>query len=131
MRFGWTILYVKDVTRAVDFYERAFGFPRKFLHPGGAYAELDTGATTLAFVSQDQARESLKSDFQATDPQAKPLGFEVAFVTSDVKASYELAVAAGAAAVLPPTAKPWGQIVSYVRDLDGVLVEIASPVEGA
>lgn len=130
MKLAWTILYVKDVGRAVDFYERAFGLSRKFVHPSGAYAELDTGATALAFVSQEQARESLKGDFVASDPKARPLGFEVAFVTSDVKAAYELAVAAGATPVLPPTAKPWGQIVSYVRDLDGVLVEVASPVEG-
>jgi lactoylglutathione lyase len=130
LRFAWTILYVKDVPRAVEFYERAFGLSRKFVHPSGAYAELDTGGTALAFVSQEQARESLKGEFVASDRASKPLGFEVAFVTSDVKAAYELAVAAGAQAVLPPTAKPWGQIVSYVRDLDGVLVELASPVEG-
>jgi hypothetical protein len=29
---------------------------------------------------------------------------------------------------VPPTVKPWGQTVSYVRDLDGFLVEICSPM---
>ncbi len=37
-------------------------------------------------------------------------------------------VAAGAVAVAPPAHKPWGQTVSYVRDLNGVLVEIATEV---
>jgi lactoylglutathione lyase len=130
MKLGWTILYVKDVTRAVDFYERAFGLTRRFIAPGDAYGELDTGATTLAFASHEQAQKSLGSAFQASDPAAKPLGFEVAFVTSDVKAAYELAVAAGAVSVAAPSAKPWGQVVAYVRDPDGVLVELASPMGG-
>lgn len=130
MRLGWTILYVSDVARAVEFYERAFGLSRRFVHPGGGYAELETGATALAFVSLAQARESLGGDFVASDPARPPLGVEVAFVTSDVQAAYELAVAAGAAPVLAPTAKPWGQVVSYVRDQDGFLVELASPVQG-
>ncbi|MCO5167280.1 MAG: VOC family protein [Planctomycetes bacterium] len=131
MRLGWTILYVRDVARAVEFYERAFGLTRRFLHPGGGYAELETGATALAFVSHAQARESLGGEFVPSDPGRPPLGFEVAFVTADVQAAYELAVAAGAAPALAPTAKPWGQVVSYVRDPDGVLVELASPVQGA
>lgn len=130
MRLGWTIVYVHDVPRAVDFYERAFGLSRRFVAPGGTYAELDTGATTLAFASHAQAREHLGGEFVASDPARPPLGFEVALVTSDVQAAYELAVSAGATPVLAPTAKPWGQIVSYVRDLDGVLVELASPVQG-
>ena len=37
-----------------------------------------------------------------------------------------LALAAGATAVRPPTRKPWGQSVSYVRDPDGVLVELCT-----
>ena len=37
--------------------------------------------------------------------------------------------AAGAIVVAPPTTKPWGQTVAYVRDLEGMLVEICTPVE--
>jgi lactoylglutathione lyase len=36
-------------------------------------------------------------------------------------------VEAGAAPVSEPATKPWGQDVAYVRDPDGVLIEIASP----
>lgn len=130
MRLGWTIVYVQDVLRAVDFYERAFGLSRRFVAPGDSYAELDTGATALAFASHAQARDHLQGEFVPSDPARPPLGFEVALVTSDVQAAYELALSAGATPVLAPTTKPWGQVVSYVRDLDGVLVELASPVQG-
>jgi lactoylglutathione lyase len=45
-----------------------------------------------------------------------------------VKALYDKAVAAGAEKVEAPNDKPWGQLVSYVRDPDGNLVNICSPV---
>ena len=32
MRFGYTILYVRDVAASVDLYERAFGQRRRFVH---------------------------------------------------------------------------------------------------
>jgi uncharacterized glyoxalase superfamily protein PhnB len=47
-------------------------------------------------------------------------------VADNVKKAFAKAVKAGAVAVSQPTKKPWGQIVSYVRDCNGVLVEICS-----
>lgn len=40
IKFAYTILYVQDVTTAVAFYEKAFGFTRKFISPGNDYGEL-------------------------------------------------------------------------------------------
>ena len=57
-----------------------------------------------------------------------PAGAEIAFVTEDVQASYDKAIAAGAIAYKKPEPKPWGQLVAYVRDLNGFLVEICSPI---
>ena len=68
--------------------------------------------------------------YQKTDPNAAPLGVELAFVTDDVASAYAKAVAAGAASIAPPTEKPWGQVVAYVRAQDGFLVELCSPVGG-
>jgi len=50
------------------------------------------------------------------------------FVTDDVQVAYDRAVSHGCQPVGAPSEKPWGQTVSYVRDLDGCIVEIASPV---
>jgi len=36
----------------------------------------------------------------------------------------------GAVIVSEPKKKPWGQVVAYVRDLDGFLIEICTEVEG-
>jgi lactoylglutathione lyase len=126
MRFGYTILYVRDVPASVELYERAFGLERRLVHESGQYAEMETGATALAFAAQDLAAENLPDELRPGPPGDHP-SFEVCLVTEDVGAGFERAVEAGAPAVSEPQKKPWGQEVAYVRDPDGILIEIASP----
>ena len=126
MRFGYTILYVRDVAASLDFYERAFGQRRGLFHESGQYAELDTGDTTLAFASHELAAANLPQAFRP--PAAAETPFEVCFVTEDVPAAYRRAMDAGAPPVSEPQRKPWGQEVAYVRDPDGTLIELATPV---
>ena len=127
MRFGYTILYVRDVAASVALYERAFGLRRRFVHESGEYAELETGATALALASHELAESNLRGAFHRPEGEANATAFEVCFVTEDVAAAYERAVREGAEAVTAPQTKPWGQDVAYVRDADGNLVELASP----
>ena len=127
MKLGYTLLYVPDVPATVEFYEKAFGVERSFLHESNSYAEMKTGETRLGFVSLEVASSS-GVRFQVVSPGGDPPGIEVGFVTEAVAQHYERAVAAGATPVLAPVAKPWGQLVSYVRDNNGFLVEICSPM---
>lgn len=127
MQFGYTILYVPDVKRSLDFYEKAFGFRPKFLHESGDFGELDTGATSLAFCSHALLAQLGKTTSAA---DAKSPCFEIAFTTADVPAAVARAVAAGAPLVQAPEHMPWGQTVAYVADLDGVQVEICTPMGG-
>jgi catechol 2,3-dioxygenase-like lactoylglutathione lyase family enzyme len=131
MRFGYTILYVSDVAASVGFYERALGQRRRFEHESGEYAELDTGATTLALAAHELAAANLPGVYRPAERGAPPPAFEVCFVTDDVQAAFDRAITEGAEAVSPPQTKPWGQDVAYVRDPDGNLVEIASPAGAA
>ena len=127
MRFGYTILYVRDVGASLDFYERAFGQRRRFIHESGQYAELETGGTALAFADLELAASNLPDGFKlAASGDSAPV-FEVCFVTDDVGGAFNRAVDEGAEPVTEPHSKPWGQDVAYVRDPDGTLVEIASP----
>lgn len=128
MKFGYTILYVPQVADSLDFFERAFGFARRFLHESGDYGELETGETTLSFASLNMAAAHFPAGFVAASASDKPLGFEVAFVTPDVAKAHASALAAGATEVALPESKPWGQVVSYVRCPDGTLVELCTPV---
>jgi lactoylglutathione lyase len=125
MRFGYTILYVADVAASLDFYERALGQRRRFVHESGQYAELDTGDTALGLA----AHELAAANVPGIDRPEKGSGaaFEICFVTDDVQRAFDRAITEGAEAVTPPQTKPWGQDVAYVRDPDGNLVELASP----
>jgi lactoylglutathione lyase len=129
MKLGYVIIYVPDVPAAVVFYERAFGLTRRFVHEGQQYAEMETGLTALAFVDEAFVGTFLPA-FARNRSGGVPAGVEVALVSDDVETAYKTALAAGAAAQLAPMKKPWGQTVSYVRDLNGVLVEICSPMGG-
>lgn len=131
MRFGYTILYVADVPASLDFYERALGQRRRFLHESGQYAELETGATALALAAHELAAANLPGVYGAGERPSGPPPFEVCFVTDDVPGAFERAVQEGAEPVTPPQTKPWGQHVAYVRDPDGNLVELASPAGAA
>ncbi len=128
MRFGYTIAYVADPAASLDFFERAFGLVRRFLHESGGYGELDTGSTTLAFAQHAVARENLGRDYVAADTSAAPLGLEIGLLADDVPAAVQRAVAAGATLLRAPVHKPWGQTVAYVRTPDGTLVELCTPM---
>ena len=127
MELGYTIIYVADVPATVTFYENAFGLTRRFVHDSLLYAEMETGQTALAFAGNEAAEMNGLAVVPNT-AKTTPAAWEICFVTEDVDTDYGRAVAAGCSPVSPPTAKPWGQIVSYVRDLNGCLIEIASPV---
>ena len=126
MRFGYAIAYVQEVERSVVFYERAFGLKRRFVDESGQYAEMETGETTLAFASNELGQSNLPGGFRENDPAEPPSGVEIAFVAEDVGDAFQSALEAGATKAAEPKTKPWGQTVAYVRDPDGVLVEIGS-----
>jgi catechol 2,3-dioxygenase-like lactoylglutathione lyase family enzyme len=131
MKLGHTIVYVPNVSDSLAFFEAAFGLSRRFLHEGGDYGELEMGETTLAFAAHALGHTNLPDGFVAASASHLPLGFEVALVTSDVSAAHAAALAAGARELKAPESKPWGQIVSYVRCPDGIVVELCTPVGGA
>jgi lactoylglutathione lyase len=128
-RFAYTIVYVPNVERAIAFYRAAFGCEVQFVAPDGTYGELSTGDVTLAFATESLGEQNLPHGFLRHSPANPPFGTELAFVTDDVPATLAAAVDAGARVVAEPTVKPWGQTVGWVRDPDGVLVEIATHVE--
>ncbi len=130
MKFGYTIVYVPSVTEALTFYKEAFGFETRFLHDSGQYGELETGTTILAFASHEMGEMNLNGQYQKADPNAAPLGVELAFVTDDVATAYAKAIAAGASPIKAPIEKPWGQVVAYVRAKEGSLIELCSPIGG-
>ncbi|MDZ5456172.1 VOC family protein [Azohydromonas lata] len=129
MKLDHTMAYAPDVADSLTFFEKAFGLSRKFLHESGTYGELDTGETTLSFAAHELDDMNFPEGHVQAHSSPQPLGFEIAFVTIDVHLAHSKAVAAGARKISAPITKPWGQVMSYVRCPDGILVELCTPVE--
>jgi catechol 2,3-dioxygenase-like lactoylglutathione lyase family enzyme len=128
MKFAYTIAYVEDVARSVLFYEKAFGLKRRSQGELDDYAEMETGEVTLAFASNELGKSNLPDGFVPNSLTGPPAGIELAFVDQDPEQAVATTVASGATLVKKIEEKPWGQRVAYVRDPDGVLIEIASPM---
>lgn len=128
IKFAYTILYVQDVEKSIVFYEKAFGFNRKFISPDNSYGELITGETTLSFASVELAKTNLKDGFTESSNASKPFAMEIGFATEEVDKVYNDAIREGAIAEAAPGFKSHGQTVAYVRDLDGFLIEICTPM---
>lgn len=128
MKLGYTLIYVTDVAQTVSFYEKAFGLQVNFLHESGHYGELKTGETALAFI-KEELMNGYNFNFKPNRLADNPAGFEIAFVTDTVQEAYDHAVNNGALPLQAPEEKPWGQVVAYVKDINGVLVEICSPMQ--
>lgn len=129
IKFAYTIFYVEDVEKTISFYEKAFGFKRKFIAPGNEYGELVTGETTLSFAAVSLAKTNLSAGFIESTANGKPFGIEIGFTTEKVEQVYNDAIKAGAIAVEKAKTKPWGQVVAYVKDLEGFLIEICTPMD--
>lgn len=129
IKFGYTILYVDNVEESISFYENAFGFSRKFITPENDYGELLSGETTISFASKKLAAQNIKDGFIESSLQDKPFAIELGLITDNVAETFQKATSFGAVIVLEPKEKPWGQIVAYVRDLNGFLIEICTSME--
>jgi lactoylglutathione lyase len=127
VKFAYTILYVHDVESTLNFYIKAFGCTLRFLHDTKSYGELETGNITLAFANESLAENNI-GIFEKNNLNKSPAGFEIAFTTENMQQAYEHALHSGAHALKPPTQKPWGQLVAYILDINGIIIEICSPL---
>jgi catechol 2,3-dioxygenase-like lactoylglutathione lyase family enzyme len=87
---------------------------------------LTGGAVPLAFAATSMA-EKLPVRPRAARADDAPAAAELMFVVVDVAAALARAIEAGFTPFVEPRVMPWGQTVAYVRDPDGVLVELCTP----
>jgi len=128
VKFGYTVIWVDDVVKTVEFYEKAFGLVRRTLQDRGQFiwAEIETGNTTLAFSSTTEAQKLFPGGFHHNDATQPPTLFQISFITPDVGGAYMKAIGAGAKPLDAPKSQPGGQTIARVRDLNGVLVSLVS-----
>ena len=128
LHLGWVIVYVDDPTAASAFYARTFGLRPEFAAPDGSYAQLDTGATKLAFASYALGEANFDDGVRRAALDGQPANVEIALVADDVDSVHAAALAGGCIPLAAPEDKPHGQRVAFVRDPFGMLVELATPI---
>ncbi|MDF5711155.1 MAG: VOC family protein [Nostoc sp. S4] len=127
MKFGYTVIWVDDVVKTVEFYEKAFGLVRRTLQDKGQsmWAEIETGNTTLAFSSSSEAQKLFPGGFHSNDATQPPPLIQISFITPDVGSAYMRAIGAGAKTLDAPKTHG-GHTIARVRDLNGVLVSLVN-----
>ena len=126
VRLDGIMVWVENVSETVDFYMKAFGFEVVMMSDEKDYAQMKTGETTLAFAHEGAALTSgvaIQINRASNDAPA----IQLALVAEDVDTAFARALEAGAMKVVDIVEKPWGQRLGYVRDLNGLLVELSSP----
>lgn len=121
-RISMITLGVRDLARAVTFYEQGLGFPRRDSPPEVAFFTLN--GTWLGLYG----REALAED-ATVSPSGQ--GFEGFALAHNVESEAEVdavmarAAEAGATVVKKPLKVFWGGYSGYFKDPDGHLWEVA------
>ncbi|MEV4513656.1 VOC family protein [Dactylosporangium sp. NPDC049525] len=114
-----------DVARLVDFYERVTGVPATWSTPD--FAEVRAGSATLAIA--DTHTVALFAPDAARPSDNRSVIIE--FLVDDVDRVHRDLTGFVADFVNAPTTMPWGNRSLLLRDPDGNLVNVFTPVSPA
>ena len=115
-------LGVADLQRAINFYEKGLGLPRK--NESDSIAFFDMSGTMLALYPRDELAEDITISPEGTGFQGFTLAHNVAS-PEEVDMTLAEAVAAGAELVKPGQEAFWGGYSGYFKDPDGFYWEVA------
>ena len=127
VKFATTILYVDDVQGTLERFRDAFELEIAYLDEGGIYGELASGETTLAFAEREFGRSHFEDDETRALFDGLPRRFELGLTSEDVEAAHRRACGCGMIPVRGPIEQPWGEVVAWVRDPEGILIELSTP----
>jgi lactoylglutathione lyase len=118
------VLTVSDFDEAVAFYRDALGLEQlaDWTGEGGRVILLDAGRATIELFDERQAEsvDRIEAGRRVSGP------VRLAVETSDLDATTQRLVAAGAEAMAPPVVPPWGGRNSRLRTPDGLQLTLFS-----
>ncbi|MEM7675783.1 MAG: VOC family protein [Myxococcota bacterium] len=120
-------LTVRSVEEAVAFYERAFGFQRRLMLPGGPagkiqHAELERQGSKI-MVGPESAKRGMLAPITSGRTPSISLYLQV----ERVDRAHERALKAGAVELLPPSDQFFGAKTSVIADPNGHQWMLAEP----
>jgi catechol 2,3-dioxygenase-like lactoylglutathione lyase family enzyme len=137
-RLNHAAIFVSDLDRAIEFYEKAFGLTLKARWKTGERVtdgeEETMGLPGAHLIDSNGCRIELweLADQSGSEHTQKPInhfGMEV----DDVTLAYETAIAAGAKAEMPPSTVTSGDLhveAAFIRGIDGERIELVRFVQG-
>ena len=121
-RISMITLGVRDLTAAIEFYEKGLGFPRMESPPSVAFFTLN--GTWLGLYGREALADDAKIAAEGTGFEGFSLAHNVGS-EKEVDAVVDQAVQAGATLIKKPQKVFWGGYSGYFKDLDGHLWEVA------
>lgn len=118
--FAWTVtcLTVKDIVKAMDFYEKAFGFEKGLTLPGPdgkiMHGNMRYQGKVVLMLAQEGHCDAKSPATAHREPSSGVYVYH-----HDTDALYLRAVKAGAEVVRPPQDMFWGDRVTNLKDPDG------------
>jgi predicted enzyme related to lactoylglutathione lyase len=113
-RLGRITISVAELSSALDLYEGVLGLTRKYANDELAMLTTEDPAVEVLL----HRREPSRGDF-AVAPT---------FAVDDVDGTTAAAVVAGAEVVDEPSDQPWGERQAVLRDQDGHILCVVSPI---
>jgi catechol 2,3-dioxygenase-like lactoylglutathione lyase family enzyme len=122
------VFAVEDVPRSVEFYERAFGWPRNDRIDFEEYVELlppDGGSLGL-YRRDGYARMTHATPAPTSEAEVSPAYLYVR--VPDVRDTIGRLEQAGARPLAPLAPRVWGEEAAWFADPDGNVVAVAQPL---
>lgn len=104
-------LYVSDLARSVEFFEKTLGLELQFSDPSFGYASFAAGPVRMGLAQVDGGDESNRGLV------GRQTGF--GFAVPDLVAAHEELSARGVSFTMKPEKQPWGGFMGLFEDPDG------------
>lgn len=122
-----TIFYVADLSRAVNFYDRAFGFEKTVDVPVYVEYRLNVGAR-LGLMPQANTAHFLGGELGNRKPHDGCPRAELYLHVPDLPEAVRALEQAGGDCVSAVEERGWGDRAAYFVDLDGYVLAVAEPI---
>jgi len=108
MKIGYVNVFVRDLKRAVTFYESTLGLKLDHAEMEHGYASFSAGPVHLGLAVAGETQQDLVGRHTG-----------VGFVVDDLAAEYKRLNDLGVVFEMPPTRQPWGGFLALAADVDG------------
>ena len=125
------IFAVRDLQRSLEFYERAFGWPRNEWIEFSNYVELITPSGQSLGLFEREGFAQVAGGEPAEIPEGRVSSAYVYVRVDDVDAAVARIEQAGGRPLSPLAPRSWGERAAWFADPDGNVVAGAQPAEVA